>query len=55
MGITRITVCTCDNCNMKLNVADCSKNVIKRIARKKGWTIGEKVLCPNCRKNPKVD
>lgn len=56
MSITRITICACDNCNTELNVDDCSKNVMKRIARRRGWTIGDKVLCPYCRKkNPQID
>lgn len=49
----------CDNCETaveyrrKSNEWLPSKTYIVKWARKNGWSIGKKVLCPDCRKGSK--
>lgn len=46
----RDTVIYCDKCNEALNlIGHVTKTRASIIAREKGWSIGEKDLCPECR------
>lgn len=49
MSIIRGVICDCCG-EMMYWTSNVSKECIAKIARKKGWTIGKRCLCPECRK-----
>ena len=47
------TWCECDNCHLTLFAGfDTTANEIKRGFSRDGWTIGKRVLCDVCAKDP---
>jgi len=41
----------CDKCGIKLTWNTCcAKKHLINMARDRGWTVGKKELCPNCRR-----
>lgn len=43
-------VIECDNCGKQIWYDHVGKTHIERWNRDKGWSIGKKCLCPDCRK-----
>ncbi len=42
----------CDGCGDTLHYNGCvGKNLMQRLARKNGWSIGKYDLCPKCKSN----
>lgn len=40
----------CDKCGERISWEHVGKTHVIRFARMRGWSIGKKHLCPNCRK-----
>jgi len=51
MGITSAvqTIISCDDCG-EVYVDEFPQKKTIKLARKSGWSIGKKVLCPDCKK-----